>query len=845
MATKEKLFLPNHLCVLCGFSFLRQESNSIPVINNAYRLHLTEHRLNNIKEVMAPLDPTIAKEELKNNSVCTDCYKDIESYLKIEEKLTVFKMVLVERRLKVKAMYSTVQSLGVVKQDGKLVVTPSALTIQQKTGNISFRPAQNLCDQTKGRTAADLISLLAHHIEKKSEDSVPVPSANPSDNTNPGCQTTPSGQPSEMDSLSTELTLQDQTVQPKPPRSTFSLKILEGKAMHSEVEENISENTKGEPMDYQITLNETDMDQNASCTDTKIITPTPSQNHTGQFITQSTTSKPNSSSNSLIQCNIIRTSDGKLLLVPSINQDNLDKTAQKSPEKLVSLSSQAPSNQITIGQNSSGTKVFQRSLLPKQTGQVIMIPSSGPLISRSEEINTRSQFNDDGMSSLRYRTGQVITSLPQSCHVNQSELSANQQTNTLFVSSHAPQNPSKPGQSCSAVGSHKQRRENKMKVARTYLYPTGRQDVSSITPLNQHITDPSPITTINQPLSFSSNNVGGPITNNSVVTTIKEEMVDFAEPLSDNDDEVSEGSNHCSVLSIKEEFPQDVETEDAESANTNYELSLLDNQGGEVSNTSTGLEGFQTDNNALVCGICNLSFENTQLLLKHMQAHSDDKIFMCEYCEASFETSEILQTHVLTCLVLGRKNYKCHICGNCFPTDANLRHHLKTHAYKCDVCTKIFKCDEDFQKHLTLYKGKKVHTCETCGKNFHLLGGIITHRLIHTGEKNHKCDVCGCCFRTLFQLKRHLRVHSEERPYECDICFKRFKHVSNLTAHAFIHTGLRPHKCDICSKSFRCISSLHKHVLRHTNMKPHKCDICEMRFFVKRELVQHANTHWK
>lgn len=167
---------------------------------------------------------------------------------------------------------------------------------------------------------------------------------------------------------------------------------------------------------------------------------------------------------------------------------------------------------------------------------------------------------------------------------------------------------------------------------------------------------------------------------------------------------------------------------------------------------------YRTENGALVCGACDLHFQEEEHLQRHfLHIHNDEKPYKCGSCMAAFRYKGNLASH--RAAHSGEKPYRCNVCGAQFNRPANLKTHSRIHS------------------------GEKPYRCETCGSRFVQVAHLRAHALIHTGEKPYPCDTCGTRFRHLQTLKSHIRIHTGEKPYQCEACDLHFRHKSQLRLH--------------------------------------------------------------
>ncbi|XP_067013373.2 zinc finger protein 596 isoform X5 [Anabrus simplex] len=223
------------------------------------------------------------------------------------------------------------------------------------------------------------------------------------------------------------------------------------------------------------------------------------------------------------------------------------------------------------------------------------------------------------------------------------------------------------------------------------------------------------------------------------------------------------------------------------------------------------------------CHFCGKSFENEQLLKKHVIVHNKEK-----------GPSLLIQSGIdsPTTAKNEKRLYCCDLCGISSFRHEDIINHIKNHAqvkqYKCTVCPKSFQTQSNLRRHLLVHNAERQrqHPCSICNKLFTRIDSLKRHELWHTGERRYSCTVCGRSFFASGNLKKHIFKHSGEKPYICSICGKAYTERSTLKAHQVVHSdNQKPYSCDICGKSFGQKSHLKAHTLRHTGVKPYSCSI--------------------
>ncbi|XP_065572779.1 zinc finger protein ZFP2-like isoform X3 [Artemia franciscana] len=246
-----------------------------------------------------------------------------------------------------------------------------------------------------------------------------------------------------------------------------------------------------------------------------------------------------------------------------------------------------------------------------------------------------------------------------------------------------------------------------------------------------------------------------------------------------------------------------------------------------------------------ICDVCDKSFSQSSIFIKHQRVHTGEKPFKCDMCKKCFSESSSLKVHER--LHSGEKPFKCDLCEKTFSKSSHLTQHQRVHTgdkpFKCNICEKTFSQSSNLINHKRLHTGEKPFKCDVCEKTFSQSSSLIKHQRLHTGEKPFKCDVCEKTFSQSSSLIKHQRLHTGEKPFKCDICVKNFSDPSSFITHQRVHTGEKPFKCDLCEKSFSQSSGLINHQRLHTGEKPFKCDVCGKTFSQSSSLISHQRLH--
>lgn len=218
-----------------------------------------------------------------------------------------------------------------------------------------------------------------------------------------------------------------------------------------------------------------------------------------------------------------------------------------------------------------------------------------------------------------------------------------------------------------------------------------------------------------------------------------------------------------------------------------------------------------------------------------------NQVFDCA-CGKVFPTNSQLRQHLRTHTTL--KPHKCVFCGKCFrqkcQKDKHERIHTGSKPYKCRHCDRAFSESGSRNRHERIHTGYKPYQCQHCEKTFIQKGNKDAHEKIHTTFKPFKCDNENCTetFETEEEVRRHKEGHPQ-RPYKCHFCCKSFPFNAERKRHERCHTGVKPYKCGYCERSFTQKGNKDNHERTHTGKKPHLCQYCPRAFIRRQYLEKH------
>ncbi|CAG7815652.1 unnamed protein product, partial [Allacma fusca] len=288
-------------------------------------------------------------------------------------------------------------------------------------------------------------------------------------------------------------------------------------------------------------------------------------------------------------------------------------------------------------------------------------------------------------------------------------------------------------------------------------------------------------------------------------------------------------------------------------------------------------------NPALQCEMCDLNFEKSIDLARHLKSHGN---FTCTICNKVL-SNRTYKTHHSICKAVSMfatgatDQLKCPTCFTPFETRDGFRYHVATHTHpamcpmcnlrltsttfiKTHVCVK-FPCDgclDEFatlialKKHIASVHGQIEFYCFECALPFVTQDGYAAHTGCGVNdvrpEKKKRirkcqdeglfvCEVCGATYTKWSSLKTHRYTHGPKR-FICELCGKSFHRREMLADHEFVHQEAQ-FECQICQKKMKSKKSLDVHMQIHKGNKRFQCDQCDKAFCQKINLTTHKLIH--
>ncbi|XP_049547194.1 zinc finger protein ZFP2-like [Anopheles darlingi] len=239
---------------------------------------------------------------------------------------------------------------------------------------------------------------------------------------------------------------------------------------------------------------------------------------------------------------------------------------------------------------------------------------------------------------------------------------------------------------------------------------------------------------------------------------------------------------------------------------------------------------------------CANSFANNDEILSERGQHLDDGGGLCGVCNVSYVNSEMLKHHmVLT--HLGKFSCPFADCGCEYNSMAPLALHITNKHIQSAETTRCLRCKEEItrgcmEQHLESgCKAIPQFDCMHCDKKFLSSRALAQH--LKQLEQRFQCEVCEKSFAALASLRSHQLTHTGEKPFLCTVCGKSFTTASHRTAHMDTHIKGKLFECDLCGKCLQSRACYRNHVKRHRQERSHRCDICGKMFYSKYSVRVH------
>lgn len=315
----------------------------------------------------------------------------------------------------------------------------------------------------------------------------------------------------------------------------------------------------------------------------------------------------------------------------------------------------------------------------------------------------------------------------------------------------------------------------------------------------------------------------------------------------------------------------------------------------EFNNQKILKEDFDDDEEALICDICNKTFDTRPLFDFHFQSeHAKGKksSSKCPICFKTISNIYDLKKHIKITHEKVRE-FVCPVCGWAFGVSSNLNRHMKNkhpeeareladsktaiqtmtdeHSYRI---MDVFDYDEGTVKRTNFKRVKLDLTlgpliCDLCGQSCKTRRTLESHfKAIHLKTNLQQCELCMKILSSRSELKRHIeQVHEQRRDFQCTECGMRFGKKGNLTRHIRVqHENLmdidqytydpenpeqivvktiKALSCHMCGKKFYHQFQLRHHIsVIHLKEERQQCDACGVWINCNRDMKKHIeNLH--
>ncbi|XP_037942855.1 uncharacterized protein LOC119675720 [Teleopsis dalmanni] len=266
------------------------------------------------------------------------------------------------------------------------------------------------------------------------------------------------------------------------------------------------------------------------------------------------------------------------------------------------------------------------------------------------------------------------------------------------------------------------------------------------------------------------------------------------------------------------------------------------------------------------CKICDMIFNNTFALRKHLAVHSNpdtllhlklDSDIVKEFFTQTEDLNEIvasickdishqlLSKYVVVVNEFGYEmclsdsdvdskeidkvtKYKCELCNEFYLRKHLVFAHIKEkHStdqlpYRCLVCKLKFVCEKMYKLHTESQcrcKEKK-YKCVKCPGKFMWLKNLEEHKCSNCKEEELVCSYCEETFTKLSDFRFHMNKHDvDESLFDCTICDQHCTQADELRQHFNEKHALtgRKIRCCLCEKSFTSLTQLRAHLQQHAD----------------------------
>jgi len=279
-----------------------------------------------------------------------------------------------------------------------------------------------------------------------------------------------------------------------------------------------------------------------------------------------------------------------------------------------------------------------------------------------------------------------------------------------------------------------------------------------------------------------------------------------------------------------------------------------------------------------MCNMCDLSFERTAPLMKHVtNCHGPKPGPTCSICGEAFQTIVKRNLHKKAKHRTDDWTKYAKVCPHCGQKISSLKNHIEnfhteSEPLTCEQCGGMFKNKGKLKMHIRKHNwvNEANQNC-TCNMEFTTKQTKMDHykivhlnfdrclkcdsvvkdadERIHTcknklpkqeGSRKTLCLECGMELPTnLFE--KHTRVAHDTPILQCEICQTNFSGVHNKLFHIKLHHKSTKIPCHLCGKELIKIGAHMRN--SHLTKELFKCEQCGKGFMWKGKLELHLNTH--
>lgn len=256
------------------------------------------------------------------------------------------------------------------------------------------------------------------------------------------------------------------------------------------------------------------------------------------------------------------------------------------------------------------------------------------------------------------------------------------------------------------------------------------------------------------------------------------------------------------------------------------------------------------------CFECNMCFETSQDLQKHLNVHDDETDENIKPKKRLLKRKLLLKNRQkpdsLECIFCGEifnfpkfSVIKKHMISHGIEGDASIHEHFKTiRNLRCEDCNLSFDFEDELNTHNKQHEQENPEKlgCNICSEKFPTLRKLDIHKAtVHSGNKKPlRCPACYKIFASQDRMRRHMVLHASEdsKPYQCTKCPKRFLSTSALACHEKCHlTDRKVFECPICRERFLQIIQLKQHTQKHCIDDKFTCPYCN-KIFTKYSIIR-------